>query len=105
MWTWALARRLEGTGITANALHPGFVSTEIFAKGGSLRSLAISLYAKLKAKRPAQGADTVVWLAASPEVEGKSGLFCVDRAEHECRFRDETREEKLATLCQSMILP
>ena len=39
MWTWALARRLEGTGVTANALHPGFVSTEIFHKGGGVLGL------------------------------------------------------------------
>ncbi len=36
MLTWALARRLAGTGVTANAMHPGFVATEIFGKGGGL---------------------------------------------------------------------
>ena len=103
MLTWALARRLEGTDVTANATHPGFVSTEIFGKGGGGLALGLSLYAKLRAKRPAEGADTVVWLAASPEAEGRSGLFWVDRREHPCRFRDEAAEEELWRLCHRMV--
>jgi retinol dehydrogenase-12/retinol dehydrogenase-13 len=103
MLTWALARRLEGTSVTANAMHPGFVSTEIFGKGGGALALGLSFYAKLRAKRPAEGADTAVWLAASPEVEGRSGLFWVDRHEHRCRFRDEAAEEELWRLCHRMV--
>jgi NAD(P)-dependent dehydrogenase (short-subunit alcohol dehydrogenase family) len=102
MLTWALARRLEGTGVTANALHPGFVATEIFGKGGGLVSLGVSLYSKLRAQRPEEGADTVVWLAASPDVEGRSGLFWVDRQERRCRFREEAGEEALWALCRDM---
>jgi retinol dehydrogenase-12 len=102
MLTWALARRLEGTGVTANAMHPGFVSTEIFAKGGGLAGLGVSLYSKLRARRPEEGADTVVWLAASPEPTGRSGVFWVDREERPCRFRDEGEEEKLWRLCERM---
>jgi len=102
MWTWALARRLEGSGVTANALHPGFVSTELFSKSGGLLGLGLSLFARLRARSPAEGADTVVWLAASPEVEGRSGLFWVDRHEHPCRFRDEPLEERLWRLCERM---
>ncbi len=102
MLTWGLSRRLAGTGITANAMHPGFVATEIFGKGGGLVSLAASLYAKLRGRRPEQGADTVVWLAASPEVEGRSGLFWIDRQERRCRFRDEAGEEALWALCRDM---
>jgi NAD(P)-dependent dehydrogenase (short-subunit alcohol dehydrogenase family) len=100
MLTWALARRLSGTGVTANAMHPGFVATEIFGKGGGLVSLGASLYSKLRGRRPEEGADTVVWLAASPDVEGRSGLFWIDRQERRCRFRDERGEEALWALCQ-----
>jgi retinol dehydrogenase-12 len=102
MLTWALARRLEGTGVTANAVHPGFVATEIFAKGGGLVSLGASLYAKLRGRPPEEGADTVVWLAASAEVEGRNGLFWIDRQERRCRFRDAPAEEALWALCREM---
>jgi len=102
MLTWALARRLSGTGVTANAMHPGFVASEILGKGGGPISLAASVYSKLCGRRPEQGADTVVWLAASPEVEGRSGLFWIDRQERRCRFRDEASEEALWGLCRDM---
>ena len=102
MLTWALARRLEGTGITANALHPGFVATEIFAKGGGLVGLGGSIWSKLRGLSPDEGADTVVWLAASPDVETRSGLFWAERQERRCRFRDEAGEEALWALCAEM---
>ena len=105
MLTWALARRLSGTGVTANAMHPGFVATEIFGKGGGLISLGASLYSKIRGRRPEEGADTVVWLAASPEVENRSGLFWIDRQERRCRFRDEAAEEALWALCRDMSRP
>ena len=105
MLTWALARRLPGTGTTANAMHPGFVATEIFGKGGGLVSLLASLYSKLRGRRPEEGADTVVWLAASPDVENRSGLFWIDRQERRCRFRDEAGEEALWALCRDMSRP
>jgi NAD(P)-dependent dehydrogenase (short-subunit alcohol dehydrogenase family) len=100
MLTWALARRLSGTGVTANAMHPGFVASEIFGKGGGPISLVVSLYARLRGRPPEVGADTVVWLAASREVEGRSGLFWIDRQERPCRFRDEAGEEALWDLCR-----
>lgn len=100
--SWALARRLEGSGVTVNALHPGFVATGIFGKGGGLLGHAASLVSKLAARSPRRGADTVVYLAASPEVEGRSGGFYVDRRERRCRFRDQACEEALLRLCQEM---
>jgi NAD(P)-dependent dehydrogenase (short-subunit alcohol dehydrogenase family) len=105
MLTWALARRLSGTGVTANAMHPGLVATEIFRKGGGLVSLLASLYSKIRGRRPEVGADTVVWLAASPDVEGRNGLFWIDRQQRRCRFRDEAGEEALWALCRAMTRP
>jgi NAD(P)-dependent dehydrogenase (short-subunit alcohol dehydrogenase family) len=102
MLTWALARRLEGTGVTANAMHPGGVNTPLFAKGGGLLGMAASVYAKMSAKSPEEGADTVVWLASDPEVEGKSGEFWIDRQKVRCRFHDPAAEERLWALCASM---
>ena len=103
MWTWALARRLLGSGVTANALHPGFVASELFRKAGGLLASAVSAYASLRARSPEEGADTLVWLAASAEVEGLSGRFFVERRERPCRFRDPAREEALVALCRSML--
>jgi NAD(P)-dependent dehydrogenase (short-subunit alcohol dehydrogenase family) len=102
MLTWALARRLEGTGVTANAMHPGGVNTPLFTKGGGLLGMAASVYAKVSAKTPGEGADTVVWLASDPEVEGQSGEFSIDRQKVRCRFRDPAAEERLWALCAAM---
>jgi len=105
MLTWALARRLEGTAVTANAMHPGGVNTPLFAKGGGMLAMAVSVLSKVTGKTPEEGADTVVWLAASPEVEGKSSGFWIDRRPVRCRFRDPAAEERLWALCASMIRP
>jgi NAD(P)-dependent dehydrogenase (short-subunit alcohol dehydrogenase family) len=102
MWTWALARRLAGTGVSANAMHPGGVSTELFRKGGGVLAWLVSVYAKLTGLSPQQGADTASWLAASPAVEGKSGGFWIERQESPCPFRDAAREEALFELCSRM---
>ncbi|HEY1631269.1 MAG TPA: SDR family oxidoreductase [Rhizomicrobium sp.] len=71
-----LARRLVGTNVTANCLHPGFVGTRFGDQSGGLLSLAIRL-AKNFALSPEQGAQTIIHLASSPEVEGKSGGYYV----------------------------
>jgi NAD(P)-dependent dehydrogenase (short-subunit alcohol dehydrogenase family) len=102
MWTWALARRLAGTGVTANAMHPGGVNTPLFRKGGGWKGLAGAAYGKLMGKSPQDGADTVVFLASDPAIEGRSGLFWVVRAERACRFRNEAQEEALYALCERM---
>jgi len=73
LFTVELARRLEGTGITTNALHPGFVGTRIGNKGWAVDWL----WALIKpfVLSPAQGAETPVYLASSPAVAGVSGQY------------------------------
>jgi NAD(P)-dependent dehydrogenase (short-subunit alcohol dehydrogenase family) len=73
LFTRELARRLEGTGVTANALHPGFVKTEIFRAEGPVAWLLRR--AAFFALTPEQGAKTSVYLATSAEVEGASGEY------------------------------
>ena len=74
LFTRELARRLAGTGVTANCLHPGFVATRFGDHAGGIMSLVIRA-AKLFAISPQKGADTIVHLASSPEAAGSSGGY------------------------------
>ena len=80
MFTYELARRIENSGVTVNAMHPGWVATRLGMDGGFL-SRTISAVARVCARTPEQGADTAVWLASSPEVDGVSGKYFLDRRE------------------------
>ncbi len=102
MWTRALARRLEGTEVTANSLHPGGVATGLPGKGGGVLAKLAGLVVSVLGRSPKQGADTAIWLAASDEVAGRTGRFYVDRKERFCRFTNEVEEERLWALCASM---
>jgi NAD(P)-dependent dehydrogenase (short-subunit alcohol dehydrogenase family) len=75
LFTYELARRLAGSGITANALHPGLVHTGF---GGNNRQLAWRVayfFVNRLALTPEQGAQTTIYLATSPEVEGVTGRY------------------------------
>ena len=74
LFTYAMARRLEGSTVTANVLHPGFVATGMGSNNGALVKFFARLVMKLGIS-PEEGAKTVVYLASSPEVEGVSGKF------------------------------
>ncbi len=78
MFTFELAGCLEGTGVTANCLHPGSVNTNFAENNRSPFTLLFRAF-KPFMRSPEKGADTVVYLAASPEVEGMSGKYLVDR--------------------------
>jgi NAD(P)-dependent dehydrogenase (short-subunit alcohol dehydrogenase family) len=74
LFTRELARRLAGTGVTANCLHPGVVATRFGDNAGGLLGLMMPLVKRLSIS-PERGAETIVYLAASPDVEGMSGLY------------------------------
>jgi NAD(P)-dependent dehydrogenase (short-subunit alcohol dehydrogenase family) len=76
LFTRELARRLAGTGVTANCLHPGFVGTRFGDQSGGILSFLVKI-AKNFALTPEQGAQTIIYLGSSPEVEGKSGGYYV----------------------------
>ncbi|HKW69043.1 MAG TPA: SDR family NAD(P)-dependent oxidoreductase [Candidatus Dormibacteraeota bacterium] len=78
LFTSELARLLEGTGVTANCFHPGHVATGITRELTGAARLSITVM-KAFSRRPAQGADTLVWLVDSPDVDAVSGAYFVDR--------------------------
>lgn len=75
LFTYELARRLEGSGVTANALHPGFVRTRFGSGNGLPVRLIIAALMRLSGISVAEGGKTSVYLATSPEVDGASGGY------------------------------
>ena len=96
MMTYELARHLEGSGVTVNALHPGFVNTYLFRNLGCA-SAVVRFFIKLIAKTPEQGASTTVFLATDPGVAGVTGkYFTNEKPVRSARFTyDEDAQKKL----------
>ena len=82
LWNAELARRLEGSGITANCLHPGGIRSNLGRGNGWLLDGVQKLISTLFLKSPEEGARTSLYLAASPEVEGVSGRYFARCREH-----------------------
>jgi NAD(P)-dependent dehydrogenase (short-subunit alcohol dehydrogenase family) len=78
MFTYELARRLEATGVTATVLHPGVVRTSFGAEDQAHFAIMIRV-ARPFMKTPAQGAVTPIYLASSPQLEGVTGRYFVNR--------------------------
>jgi retinol dehydrogenase 14 len=78
MFTNELARRLQGTRVTATSLHPGFVRTDFGAEDQAWFFSVISHVVRPFLKTPAQGAQTSIYLASSPDVDGVTGQFFVN---------------------------
>lgn len=78
LFTAELARQLEGTGVTANCFHPGFVATGFGKNNGGLAAAVLTLLRPMS-RRPEQGADTLVWLADAPEAGRYTGQYFIDR--------------------------
>ncbi|HKD69524.1 MAG TPA: SDR family oxidoreductase [Candidatus Binataceae bacterium] len=77
LFTYELARRLDGTRVTVNCAHPGAVATGLGANNGALAKLLMPLIG-LFMRSPEQGAATQIYLASSSEVEGVTGKYFVD---------------------------
>ncbi len=77
LFTYELARRLQGTGVTANCLHPGFVATNIGQSGMGPASRIVTRLIFAFGISPQEGAKTSLYLASSPEVEGVTGKYFV----------------------------
>jgi len=84
-----LARRLAGTGVTANALHPGFVATRFGDNSGGLMRTVLKVAKPIGAISPEEGAQTLIYLASSPEAAGVSGEYF-----YECKTATPTAEAR-----------
>jgi len=96
LFTRELARRWEGTGVTANSLHPGFVSTRFGDQSGGLLSLGVRA-AKIFAISPEKGAETIIYLASSAEVGNATGLYY-----YKCKPATPTMEAQDNTTAQRL---
>lgn len=85
LFTYELARRLAGTGVTANTLHPGYIATNLAPAAGLKMSPPLT---------PEQGAETQIWLASSPDVEGITGKYFSRK--RETKSSKESHDEKVA---------
>jgi NAD(P)-dependent dehydrogenase (short-subunit alcohol dehydrogenase family) len=76
-FTYELARKLEGSRVTCNALHPGFVNTGFGKNNGALYNFAMKFLSPMQ-KKPLDGAQTSIFLASSPDVANISAKYFVD---------------------------
>jgi NAD(P)-dependent dehydrogenase (short-subunit alcohol dehydrogenase family) len=85
LFTYELARRLRGTAVTANCLHPGAVKSDSIKKDPDAPSTMLFLYKFMKPffASPEKGAETSIYLASSPDVEGVTGKYFIKKNEVE----------------------
>lgn len=84
-----LARRITGSGVTANALHPGFVATRFGDNSGGLMRTVLKVAKPIGAISPEEGARTIIYLASSPEVADVTGDYF-----YECKPTTPTPEAR-----------
>jgi NAD(P)-dependent dehydrogenase (short-subunit alcohol dehydrogenase family) len=106
-FTRELARRLQGTGVTVNALHPGSVNTG-FSHDGDTNSLYSFLWsiAKPFLRSPEKGAQTSIYLASGPELDGITGKYFADSKETEPTSiaQDDEAARRLWTASEQLIV-
>jgi NAD(P)-dependent dehydrogenase (short-subunit alcohol dehydrogenase family) len=96
LFTRELARRLAGTGVTANCLHPGVVATRFGESSGGFAGLLIPFLRPFFISAE-KGADTIIYLASSPDVEKTTGQYFVKRkiTEPSAAARDDAAAKRL----------
>ncbi|MFF1876400.1 SDR family oxidoreductase [Leifsonia sp. NPDC058230] len=104
-FTYELARRLQGTGVTANTLHPGVVRTSFAAEDSSTVWKVMIPLMRPVMKSPEKGAATSIHLASSPEVEGVSGRYFVNRkpSESSTASRDAADAARLWRVSEALV--
>lgn len=95
LFTYELARRLEGASVTVNALHPGVVSTAFGAEDPRRIQRVLIPFLRPFMKTPARGAATSIYLASAPELEQVTGGFFANRKRR--RSSDRSYDHEVAT--------
>ncbi|KAM0730630.1 Retinol dehydrogenase 14 [Formica fusca] len=105
VFTLELARRLEGSGVTANCLHPGMIYSGIWRTVPPVLSTILYLIGKAFFKTPVQGAQTSIYVTVSDELNGVSGKYFMDCAEHGLSnaAKDPAKGKKLWELSELMV--
>ena len=103
MFTRGLARRLDGTAVTASCAHPGVVRTGSGRESRPLLKLGVTIARPFMAS-PERGADTIVYLASSSDVAGQSGGYYVKRQRREpsAAARDDAAARRLWELSEKL---
>jgi NAD(P)-dependent dehydrogenase (short-subunit alcohol dehydrogenase family) len=86
LFSYELSRRLAGTGVTVNCLHPGGIASGLWTNNGPLAQFIMKA-GRPFLKTPEQGAQTTIYLASSPEVEGVTGKYYSN-----CKERTSSRK-------------
>ncbi len=102
--TVEFSRRLEGTGVTANFLHPGVIRTELGTRDVNPIFKAIAAFVKLFMASPEKGARTSIYLASSPDVEGVTGKYFANQKQVKANpiSYDEPTAKRLWKICEEM---
>lgn len=107
LFTYSLARRLEGAGVSVNALHPGVVASNFAIPSNTPEILARGFRKAygLFVRSPRQGAETSVYLATAPEVEGITGRYFADKQQKDSAEAsyDEAIQERLWQVSEQML--
>jgi len=106
LFTAELARRIDGSGVSANCFHPGFVATGFNRNNGPWSRVAMTL-ARPAARTPARGARTLVWLVDSPACNNANGGYFFDEhpAEPSPQARDAESARRLWELSEAQVGP
>jgi len=107
LFTRELSRRLDGTGVTANCLHPGFVNSGFGRDLTGLAKFAFGILRPFAMIPPKQGALTSIHLATSPQVEGVTGRYFIKSrpASPSAAARDDAAARRLWELSVALTRP
>ncbi len=103
MLTWLFADKLGKNKVLVNAAAPGFVKTDFNQNASGFIASMINFSSKLFAVSPAEGADTVLWAAASPDVAGQTNKYFEKRKEKDGKFREPGPIMELEKLCDAAV--